>query len=52
MAATIEEMQVDVRSGGSTAAAQAPTQQKTKEPENLSRKLEMIAERSLRLKAD
>jgi|HubBroStandDraft_5_1064220.scaffolds.fasta_scaffold411496_2 hypothetical protein len=52
MAVTIDEMQVDVRSGGSQPSGQAAAPAPNKEPDNLCRKLEMIAERSLRLKTD
>jgi hypothetical protein len=52
VAVTIDEMQVDVRGGNSQPNAQASAATPQKEPDNLCRQLDMIAERSLRLKTD
>ena len=52
MAVTIDEMQIDVRSGGAQSQAQAPAAAPPKEAVDLRQRLEMLAERALRLKTE
>ncbi|HEY2383500.1 MAG TPA: hypothetical protein VGK48_20190 [Terriglobia bacterium] len=49
MAVTIDDMEIDVKSGGTASAAQAPAAASAKEPVDLRQQMAMLSERSQRL---
>ncbi len=52
MADTIDEMEINVNSGGAKAAQQAPAAAAPKEPVDLRQQIVLLAERAKRLTAD
>jgi hypothetical protein len=52
VAVTIDEMQIDVRGSNQQQSDQPSAIPPKKEPDNLRRQMEMIAERSLRLRTN
>lgn len=52
MAVTIDEMEIDVRSGSADTATQAPAASQPKEPVDMRKQLALVAERAERLAAD
>ena len=52
MAVTIDEMQIDVKSGAKNAQAQEPAAAPPKESIDLSKQMSMLAERAQRLTTD
>jgi hypothetical protein len=52
MAVTIDEMQIDVKSGGKSAPAASPAAAAPKEAVDLRQQIAMLAERALRLNAE
>lgn len=52
MAVTIDELQIDVKSGGAQSATQEPAAAQPKKPVDLRRQLVMLAERRARLSTE
>ena len=52
MAVTIDEMQIDVKSGEGASQTQNPAAAPSKEPVDLRQQLALLAERSLRLQTE